>query len=132
MARSTARGVLIVDDHDDARELLAEFLMREGYHSIMAANGRAAVDRLAYIHPDLIITDLEMPEMDGVALVRHLRAAPALAAIPVIVLTGLDTERARQRLGELAPSVRAILRKPVKLGKMLQAIVDCLEPTASD
>ncbi len=132
MARSTARGILIVDDHDDARELLAEFLMHEGYHTIMAANGRAALDRLAYVQPDLIISDLEMPEMDGVELVRHLRAAPALAPIPVIVLTSFDTESARQRLGDLVSNVRVILRKPVKLGAMLQVVVNCLGPSASD
>jgi CheY-like chemotaxis protein len=122
MSTSKALGVLLVDDHVDTRELLAEFLMHEGYHSIMAANGQEALARLAYVQPDTIITDLDMPEMDGVELVRRLAGTPELSSIPVIVLTAIDADDARDRLGDLASHVRVILRKPVKLGALLQAV----------
>jgi CheY-like chemotaxis protein len=122
MSTSKALGVLVVDDHTDVRELIAEFLMHEGFHSIMASNGQEALARLAYVQPDALITDLEMPEMDGVELVRRLAGTPHLSSIPVIVLTGIDPEDARDRLGDLASHVRLILRKPVKLGALLQAV----------
>jgi CheY-like chemotaxis protein len=122
MATSKALGILVVDDHTDARELLAEFLMHEGYHSIMASNGQEALARLAYVQADAVITDLDMPEMDGVELVRRLAGTPQLSSIPVIVLTAIDPDDARDRLGDLSAHVRLILRKPVKLGALLQAV----------
>jgi CheY-like chemotaxis protein len=122
MAASKALGILVVDDHTDARELLAEFLMHEGYHSIMASNGQEALARLAYVQADAVITDLDMPEMDGVELVRRLAGTPQLSSIPVIVLTAIDPDDARDRLGDLSAHVRLILRKPVKLGALLQAV----------
>ena len=96
--------------------------MHEGYHSIMASNGQEALARLAYVQADAVITDLDMPEMDGVELVRRLARTPQLSSIPVIVLTAIDPDDARDRLGGLASHVRLILRKPVKLGSLLQAV----------
>ena len=127
MPRSKALGVLIVDDHTDAREMLAEFLMHEGYHSIMAANGREALARLQYVQPDVIISDIEMPEMDGAELVRLLRERPHLASIPVVILTSARLPEARDRLGDGASHVRVFLRKPVKLAQLLQAVVSCVD-----
>ncbi len=126
MPRSKALGVLVVDDHTDAREMLAEFLMHEGYHSIMAANGREALARLEYVQPDVIISDIEMPEMDGAELVRLLRERPHLASIPVVILTSARFPEARDRLGDVASHVRVILRKPVKLAQLLQALEGCV------
>jgi CheY-like chemotaxis protein len=130
MRPSTTRGVLIVEDHDDTRELLAELLMNEGFHSIMAANGQEALARLAYVRPDVIVTDLEMPVMDGVELVRSLAKMTAAKPIPVIVLSSFDEDAARKKLSDVAPYVRVFLSKPFALSALLDAIAGCLEQGA--
>jgi two-component system chemotaxis response regulator CheB len=121
-------GVLIVEDHDDTRALLAELLMHEGFHSIMAANGQEALARLAYVRPDVIVTDLEMPVMDGVELVRSLAKMHTAKPLPVIVLSSFDEDVAREKLADVASYVRVFLTKPFALNALLEAIAGCLEP----
>lgn len=79
--------VLVVDDHDDARELLALVIGSSGYEVTTAANGRAAVEETKRARPDAIIMDLFMPEMDGLEASRLIKADPALAPIPIIAYT---------------------------------------------
>jgi CheY-like chemotaxis protein len=115
-------GVLIVDDVADTRELLAEYFMHAGYHSIMASSGTAALERLAEIRADVIITDLMMPGMGGAALVRGLQADPRLNTIPVIVVTGSGRQKAIDELGDDARFVKAILVKPIRLSDLEHAV----------
>jgi twitching motility two-component system response regulator PilH len=122
MAPAATQGVLVVDDLDDTRELLAEFLMHAGYHSIMASSGVEALKRLDQIRADAIITDLMMPVMGGAELVRHIRADPRLSAIPIIVLTGSGRQKALEELGDAARHVHAVLVKPVKLSELQRAL----------
>lgn len=123
-------GVLVVEDDDEARGLLAEFLMHEGFHSIMAANGREALARLAYVRPDVVITDLEMPVMNGVELVRALAQLPGEKPIPIIVSTSFDEDGARRELADVVSFVRVILRKPFVLSALIDAISRCLGKSA--
>jgi CheY-like chemotaxis protein len=115
-------GIVVVEDIDDLRELLAEVLTSEGYHAIMARTGVEAMERMTSVLPDLIITDLTMPEMSGGELVKKMRRTPALAHLPVIVLTSRDRKKAVEELGEAAQSVQQILRKPVNLSELLTAV----------
>jgi CheY-like chemotaxis protein len=116
------RGVLVVEDFADTRELLGELLMKEGYHSIMASNGVEALKRLEEIQADVIVSDLVMPQMGGAELVRQLERAPETKSIPVILLTGSGKQKAIEELGPLARQVRAILTKPVKVDELLGAV----------
>ncbi|MES1171723.1 MAG: response regulator [Bacteroidota bacterium] len=120
-------GILIVEDAVDTRELLAELLMHEGYHSIMAASGAEALRRMEGVAPDLIITDLAMPEMNGARLVAHVRHNPALREIPVLLLTGSGQDAAESELSAAGASVTAILAKPVNLRVLLDAIARTLD-----
>jgi CheY-like chemotaxis protein len=129
MASAATQGVLVVDDLDDTRELLAEFLMHAGYHSIMANSGVEALKRLDQIRPDAIITDLMMPVMGGAELVRRIRAHPDMATIPIIVLTGSGREKALEELGDAARHVKAVLVKPVKLSDLQRALETALAET---
>jgi CheY-like chemotaxis protein len=122
MASAGTQGVLVVDDLDDTRELLAEFLMHAGYHSIMARSGVEALKRLDQVRADAIITDLMMPVMGGAELVRRVRADPRMKAIPIIVLTGSGREKAMEELGDAARHVNAVMVKPVKLGDLQRAL----------
>lgn len=115
-------GIVVVEDIDDLRELLAEVLTSEGYHAIMARSGVEAMERMELVLPDLVITDLTMPEMSGGELVKRMRRTPGLAHVPVIVLTSRERKMALDELGEAAQSVQQILRKPVNLSELMSAV----------
>ena len=81
------KRVLVVDDEPDVRFILSHILQREGYEVDLAINGAAALERVQGAHPDLVITDLMMPVMDGNELVQQLRSDPDTATIPIMSLT---------------------------------------------
>ena len=80
-----ARTVLVIDDDPATRDVLARFLLREGYHVELATNGKDGVQRARDTQPDVIILDVMMPGMDGWAVLSKLKADSDLAAIPVIM-----------------------------------------------
>ena len=92
------KTILIVEDIELNRELLAQ-LLEENHRLVFAEDGVAALERAAETHPDLILMDLSLPRMDGWEATRRLKADPAMAGIPVIVLSARamngDEERAR-------------------------------------
>jgi CheY-like chemotaxis protein/anti-sigma regulatory factor (Ser/Thr protein kinase) len=99
-------GALVVEDDPETRERLQALLVRERWSVATAENGRAALDRLAEAKPCLILLDLMMPEMDGFAFLRELRARPDGRDIPVVVLTAKDiTAEDRRRLDGRADRV---------------------------
>ncbi|MBZ4330110.1 response regulator [Corallococcus sp. AS-1-12] len=93
------RRILVVDDSPLTRELVANLLEAVGYDTLRAADGPSALEQLAQEGPpvELVVTDLEMPEMDGVELTRRLKADPARRGLPVVILTtrGGEPDRAR-------------------------------------
>ncbi len=93
--------ILLVEDDDAIRTGLAELLeeMEEGYKIIQAVNGREAINILYSSPIDLVVTDLNMPVLDGFALLAHLMGAHA--RMPVIVLTAYGTSDTRKHLKEL-------------------------------
>jgi len=89
--------VLIADDNRDTREMYALYLSMLGYHAAIAADGGEAV-RVARGHrPDLIVMDLDMPDMDGWAAIRELQSDACTASIPVIGLSSLASPEAIER-----------------------------------
>src|SRR3954468_25043711 len=87
--------VLIVEDDEDLRDMMAQMLTIEGYRTATAANGREALDYLHHIaKPHVILLDLMMPVMDGWEFRRQQKADPEIAPVPVIVLSALDPSRA--------------------------------------
>ena len=81
--------ILIVDDEESTRELFAELLQRWGYDVDQTADGHGALKLAAETHPDVIISDLVMPKLDGLALVRALREEQP--DTPVVIITGKGT-----------------------------------------
>lgn len=95
-------SVLVVDDNADDCEAIADALADIGCEIETAEDGRRALDRMMWRHPDVIILDLMMPNMDGFQVIAAMQAAPELRAIPVIVATAKDLgaeERRRLRVG---------------------------------
>jgi serine/threonine-protein kinase PpkA len=112
--------VLIVEDDDDIRANITRLLKLEGFTIISATNGREALERARVIRPDVVISDINMPEMDGLALVQALRADKALAPVPVMLLTALD-DRASMRKG-MSTGADDYLAKPFTRAELLEAL----------
>ncbi|HDK37972.1 MAG TPA: hybrid sensor histidine kinase/response regulator, partial [Thiolapillus brandeum] len=97
----TEKGlILIVDDVEINRELVARFLQRKGYQTVQACGGRDALELIAAQPFDMVLLDIMMPEMDGWEVLRVIRKTHAPAALPVIMLT------ARQESGDVVESLR--------------------------
>lgn len=86
--------VLLVEDSSDLRQLFARVLKGKGFEVCEAANGREALDLLPGFDPDVILTDLMMPEIDGFELIRRLRAMPSMAGVPIVAMTAAATSQA--------------------------------------
>ncbi|HID99692.1 MAG TPA: response regulator [Thiotrichaceae bacterium] len=87
--------ILIVDDEEIGREMLTALLTGQGYQLAFASNGYEALTQAKQLMPDVILLDVMMPEMDGFEVCRSLRSDPALARVPVIMLTALDDRDSR-------------------------------------
>ena len=97
----SGRLVLVVDDEPAISRLLRTVLEADGHQVVVAADGEQALDRVAEARPDLIILDLDMPQMGGFEVCRRLKAAPDTRLLPVLVLTGTGAADARLRAWEL-------------------------------
>ncbi len=115
--------LLIVDDEDDSREALAELADRWGYQVQTASDGTEALRRAIEWHPDVILTDLVMPNMDGLWLLRALRAE--LPDCPVVLLTGRGTvQTAVQAIKEGAYD---FIEKPLEISRLRVVLDRALE-----
>ena len=89
--------IMIVDDCNITRKLLGHYLRSRGYSIVFAENGLDAMEKLAVNYVSLIMTDLNMPYMDGIELIKTLRSDPELSKIPILMVTteNDDIERAK-------------------------------------
>ena len=111
LGRLAAR-ILVVDDQRANSEMLAEVLRKRGYDGVSLNSGHAALEEIARMRPDLVISDILMPGMDGYELCRTLRAQPATALLPVILVTTLDAQS--ERVPGLDAGADDFLTKPIK------------------
>ena len=118
--------ILIVDDDAAQRDLLKRTLEREGWETIRAHNGRAALEAIRARTPSIIILDLMMPEMDGFELIHTLRKNSETREIPVVVLTAMDLSNADQDM--LANNATEVLRKGASSrDEVLQIVKDLVQ-----
>ena len=110
--------VLIVEDNDDLRTLLGDVLEDAGFDVLAVRNGADALVAAPEWQPAAIVLDLMMPVMDGAAFLRERRLVPALASVPVLVLTAHPNHH--RVLDGLGPT--AALRKPYDLEELISAV----------
>ena len=114
--------MLIVDDQDDARELIGRLLAQHGAEVVAAASAPDALEALVRESPDVLVSDIGMPEMDGYELIQRVRALPpeSGSAVPAVALTAFvrteDQERAR------AEGYQAHLLKPIEPTKLINTV----------
>jgi two-component system chemotaxis sensor kinase CheA len=92
-----AASILVVDDALTVRELQRSIFENAGYHVRVAVNGEEALVEISHQRPDLVLTDVQMPRMDGFELTEAIRKQPALASLPVIILTSRGSDEDRRR-----------------------------------
>ncbi|MBI2302114.1 MAG: response regulator [Armatimonadetes bacterium] len=121
------RRVLLIEDNERVREVFAAYLEHDGWAVALATDGLEGLDAALADPPDLIVTDIMMPRLDGLEMLRRMRAEPALLEVPVLVVSaqgGLlnDLERLPGRL--------RYLTKPVSLSGFLGAVRQLSAPQA--
>jgi chemosensory pili system protein ChpA (sensor histidine kinase/response regulator) len=109
--------VMVVDDSLTVRRVTQRLLVREGYRVVLAKDGMDALERLAEERPTVLLSDIEMPRMDGFDLVRNLRADPRLVDLPVIMITSRIAQKHRDYAAELG--VDHYLGKPYSEDELL-------------
>ncbi|HEY6000966.1 MAG TPA: response regulator [bacterium] len=115
-----ARKILLVDDDVTLRELLADALEREGYTILQAGNGEEGVAAALNGKPDLVISDIVMPEMDGWQLCQTLRSLPSTKTVPFLFLSSLD--QAPQKLRAQRLGADDYITKPFHLATILEKV----------
>jgi DNA-binding NarL/FixJ family response regulator len=119
-----SKRLVVVDDEGKLLRAVAMCLRTEGYEVMTARSGAEALVRLTEAAPDLIITDIRMPGMDGHALARSLRSNPRTDLIPIIFLTAKDTRE--DRIAGFRTGVDAYVTKPFDTDEMLAIVAGIL------
>lgn len=117
--------VLVADDSISMRKLIAALLQERGHEVLEADDGSTALTLAKSNHVDLVITDLIMPEMDGITLIRELRSIPEYGSVPVLVLTTerkADSMERSQRAG-----ATGWLSKPFNAEQLIATVENVLE-----
>ena len=122
---SLAPHVLIVDDSHTVREMERRLLVRAGYTVTTAQNGQEAWNLLRLNEYDLLVSDVDMPQMNGIELVVKVRKSPRLARMPIIILSYKDREEDRRR-GLEAGADRYLTKADFQNNAFLQAVVDLI------
>lgn len=119
-ATAAKKRILIVDDDPHISELVYVNLDAAGYEVDRASNGHEAIDRIAIVHPDLVVLDVMMPEMDGWELCKAIRDDPECRDIRIVMLTARDTDRDKM-IGKGVFGVDEYLTKPFDLADLFDA-----------
>ena len=123
---SNGHTVLVVDDEEGMRDHLKEVLALEGFSAHTSADGREAIEQAVTLSPDLILLDLTLPGMDGVAVCRALRAIEKTQRIPILIVTGSLSNK--QIEASMTCGADDFISKPVDMPDMLirvRALLEC-------
>jgi len=119
-----AKKILIVEDNLDMREVLHLYLKTENFDVVVASDGREGLYLARAEKPDLIITDLHMPNLDGLTLVKELRAEPAFKDTPIIVFTAFSRE---DRDNAIRAGANRAVDKPTHFESLIDDVHELLE-----
>jgi twitching motility two-component system response regulator PilH len=112
--------VLVVDDTPSARELICDYLRKGGYQVIEANNGKEALEKAAANKPDIVVTDVVMPEMNGFELCRSLKKNPDTQNLRIVVCTSKNQDI--DRLWGMKQGADVYLTKPFTEDDIIQAV----------
>ena len=121
---AVTRQLLVVDDDPSLLLAVSETLRAEGYEVVTARRASEAMVRVAESLPDLIISDIRMPGMDGYALARNLRSAPRTRLVPIVFLTAKDD--LADRITGFRTGVDAYITKPFESEELIAIVKNIL------
>lgn len=116
--------ILIVDDEPNNQRILSYTLNKAGYEPVAVGDGKTALELIGATSFQLAILDVSMPVMDGIALLKHIRAMPEHGHLPVVILTGSGDEDERVRAEEIG--IQGFLTKPVGSKTVLDIVARLL------
>lgn len=119
-----AKKIMTVDDSPTIRQMLGMALKGAGYEVVEAENGKDALNKLESEPVSMLITDLNMPQMNGIELIRNVRQSPGLRFMPIIMLT-TESQEAKRQEGKAAGASGWIVKpcKPEQLLKVVQMVM---------
>jgi two-component system cell cycle response regulator DivK len=116
----TGKQILVVEDNDKNMKLFRDVLLATGYRPLEATTGGEAIDLAITQSPDLVLMDIQLPDVDGIQALQRLRADVRTAGIPVLAVTALAMEGDRERF--LAEGFDGYLSKPVDVREFIRAV----------
>jgi two-component system response regulator VicR len=115
-AAHPAPKILLVEDEFAAAEAIGYLLQMNGFQVVNAGDGREALERLDEVRPDLVLTDVMMPWMDGLELARHIRERPEMRDLPIVIMS------AAHNILPAETAVSASLPKPLDFPRLLATL----------
>jgi two-component system, cell cycle response regulator DivK len=121
-----ARTIMIVEDYDDTRLLLKKGLEGLGYTVLEASNGQEAVDIAERERPDLILMDLDLPILDGIAATQRIRQQPHMERVPIVAVTAYPMSYSRVKA--FAKGCDEYMAKPIDMYELERLVNRYLSP----
>jgi len=116
----TSSQILVVEDNERNMKLFCDLLQASGYQTLAATTGESAVELALEHEPDLVVMDIQLPDIDGVEALGRLRADERFATLPVLALTAQAMEGDRERF--LAAGFDGYLSKPVDIAEFVTTV----------
>lgn len=121
-----AKNILVIEDNQQNMYLTTFILEKHGYEVIQAWDGRQGIDAAAQKIPDLILLDIQLPEMDGYAVAAALKANPQLAKVPIVAVTSYAMAGDKERI--LAAGCNGYIEKPINPETFIKQLSTFLKP----
>jgi two-component system cell cycle response regulator DivK len=115
-----AKTVLIVEDNELNMKLFRDLLEAHGYQTVGTSNGYEALDLVRSLRPDLILMDIQLPQVSGLEVTGWIKQDPAIAMIPVVAVTAFAMKGDEERIRE--GGCEAYLSKPISVGKFIETV----------
>jgi len=116
----TGEQILVVEDNDKNMKLFRDVLVATGYRTLEATTGAEAVDMASEHTPDLVLMDIQLPDLSGVEALQRLRADPRTRTIPIVALTAQAMHGDRERF--LAAGFDGYVSKPVNVRDLIETV----------
>jgi two-component system, cell cycle response regulator DivK len=115
-----ARTIMVVEDYDDTRTLLRHGLEGMGYSVLEASNGQEAVDIASREHPDLILMDLDLPILDGIAATQRIRQQAEMENVPIVAVTAYPMSYSHVKA--FAKGCNEYMPKPIDMSELAELV----------